>query len=559
MIKGLDSNRNGLFPSFEELVIDKELGDNISPELKEWYRENFSAILSSGILAPDKKNLQRDEEGNLIRPDTYTADCFFAEYFLIPELKVEMGYLASDFLKQKNLEQYSSPRYWDSFQDHHDLSEVTLSLLICAARKGNEYARKLLVILYQRFYKKEFNQLKRFRVLHFSELPNLFEQPVARTAFYEMCRTLFMADMMGVEIAPDCFVLYQFLHEVKNFGNQGPFHNGVIRKGVLREGTLKKAAGLLPELFPADDDIEVTHEVYEDLFSTICRDHDTYEDLIDSAGWDISFEDRAARAIAFLWDTFGRDFEFTSDEVAMVMIMDDCVRGQLNQKDAQIRIFEEYIGSRTSEDIKKPQIEIKEPEKKEDSHKPGTQEKPKPEEKVQPEESVKEEITGLRLKLHERESTILELQEANKSLKGQIEGLNREREVWEKDQEELEALRKYVRSLEEEPLEQEVSIDEMKADLQEHKIAVIGGNHNWIKKISQAFPGWRFIESGVSPATTASSIQSMERIFFFTDSLSHSSYYKFVQIARNSGVPFSYIHGVNLDENIRWIYQEVNG
>lgn len=554
----MDNIEWDLLRTFKDLLNDPEFNESFSDGGNKNVGNGFLSDLTDGVLAPDRAKLQHDENGNLIRPDTYEADCFFSNNFITPELRVEMGYLASDFLKQKDLDQYASPRYFYDFDAPHDFCEDTLSLLICAARKDNEYARKLLVFLYQKFYKREYNQLKRFHILHFSDLPNFIAAPT-KGAYGESLRTLFMADMMGIEIAPDCFALYQFFHEEKEFEKNPVFPKGVIDQGVLKDGALKKAEKLLPDLFPADDDIEVTHDMYEDLFTRICEEYDMADNLIDCACWDLSFEERASRAIVFLWDTFGRDFEYSPDDVAMIMALEDCVRGHLALKEAYVRNFEEYLGVRTSEDIKKPNIEIKSQEQQDAPKKAEPKENLEKKAAFQPEESVKAEISGLRLKLHERESTIQELRAENKSLLGQIEGLKDEKEERAKEQEELEALRKYVRSLEEEQKEEEVSLDEMKAALQEHKIAVIGGNQNWVKKLAQAFPGWRFISATVSPTVSGTSIQSMERIFFFTDTLSHSSYYKFMQIARNGGIPFSYIHGVNLDENIRWIYQEALG
>lgn len=48
-----------------------------------------------------------------------------------------------------------------------------------------------------------------------------------------------------------------------------------------------------------------------------------------------------------------------------------------------------------------------------------------------------------------------------------------------------------------------------------------------------------------------------ERVYFFTDTMGHSNYYKFMQVVRDHKVPFSYIHGVNIESNIRQIYEEM--
>lgn len=52
---------------------------------------------------------------------------------------------------------------------------------------------------------------------------------------------------------------------------------------------------------------------------------------------------------------------------------------------------------------------------------------------------------------------------------------------------------------------------------------------------------------------------NVDYVYFVMDTLSHSVYYTFIQIARTSKVPFGYIHGVNIDANIKQIWTEVVG
>lgn len=52
-------------------------------------------------------------------------------------------------------------------------------------------------------------------------------------------------------------------------------------------------------------------------------------------------------------------------------------------------------------------------------------------------------------------------------------------------------------------------------------------------------------------------VEKADHAFFFTDTISHSRYYQFMKAIREKKVDFGYIHGVNIEKNIRDIYREV--
>lgn len=58
-------------------------------------------------------------------------------------------------------------------------------------------------------------------------------------------------------------------------------------------------------------------------------------------------------------------------------------------------------------------------------------------------------------------------------------------------------------------------------------------------------------------STDASIVEKADYAFFFTDTISHSRYYQFMKAIREKKVDFGYIHGVNIEKNIRDIYREI--
>lgn len=76
-------------------------------------------------------------------------------------------------------------------------------------------------------------------------------------------------------------------------------------------------------------------------------------------------------------------------------------------------------------------------------------------------------------------------------------------------------------------------------------------------KLKSEFPDWTYIQPSAYKNLDANGLENKERIFFFTDYLSHITYTKFVAIAREKKIPFSYLHGVNMEQIIRRIYESV--
>ena len=97
----------------------------------------------------------------------------------------------------------------------------------------------------------------------------------------------------------------------------------------------------------------------------------------------------------------------------------------------------------------------------------------------------------------------------------------------------------------------------MEEFIQEKKIVIIGGHPNWVNKLRQKFPGWTFLSPKTSGSVDAKLVQNADMVYFFTDTISHSTYGRFIRIVREQQVPFGYIHGINLEANIAQIYEDM--
>ena len=139
-------------------------------------------------------------------------------------------------------------------------------------------------------------------------------------------------------------------------------------------------------------------------------------------------------------------------------------------------------------------------------------------------------------------------EEENKKLKVRVENMNRE----------LAALRSYVYNLTESdnPIPNE-STEKMKEELVQKRIVVVGGHPNWVAKLKRDFPDWVYVNPDAGGSSSVSVVDKADKVYFFTDLISHSKYNQFMNIIRERNIDFGYIHGVNIDKNIRGIYRDM--
>ena len=105
--------------------------------------------------------------------------------------------------------------------------------------------------------------------------------------------------------------------------------------------------------------------------------------------------------------------------------------------------------------------------------------------------------------------------------------------------------------------EETISIEKMKEEIKNMRIVIIGGHPNWTYKVKKAFPDWVFVNPDATGSTDPSIVDKADKVYFFTDIISHSNYYRYMNIVKDRKVNFGYIHGVNIEKNIKQIYLEM--
>lgn len=122
---------------------------------------------------------------------------------------------------------------------------------------------------------------------------------------------------------------------------------------------------------------------------------------------------------------------------------------------------------------------------------------------------------------------------------------------------ELIKLREYLYSInnEEDSLNEDDEKDIVE-ELNKLKISIIGGHPTVIGKLKQFFPNWKYY--GKESLTTQSEkvIDNSDKVYFFTDYIGHSTYYKFVNEARVREIPFGFLRKNNHKQIISQMFDD---
>ncbi len=255
--------------------------------------------------------------------------------------------------------------------------------------------------------------------------------------------------------------------------------------------------------------------------------------------------------------------EFTKDELAVYCELYHAIRAVIwNTNNLDWCLTEIICGEEAASrfEINPPKFDPDAIEVTQVKSKPA-QEPVKPVRKEEKQEYSQEallaEIESLRLKNHKQESQIkslraemsdrIKLSEENRRLAAQ----------YDSDRKELIALRDHVYNLtEEDEADDSTPLQTMIDELKEQRVIIIGGHPKWINKMKGYFPDWDYISPSPTGTIPASIVEKADKVYFFTDTISHSAYYKYINAVRERNVKFGYIHGVNVEKCVRGLWRE---
>ncbi len=524
-------------------------------------------IESSGNFVNYMMNIQDDKK---LMQDTYGCERFFVDFFINDEMREDFPLIARDFYVHEfaNIPKHQDVEYFDieAGEDWPELmfNRFTLGLMMNAVNSGSEYTKALFLYLHKTYYKKEYRTLKRFSKMSLSELLALAKPEGRRHLYYaNLSRILCIAPMYGIKFDVKCHVVYGILNEfINKFGlSVGySFDEDVgdsfkdCRKEIDERFDQKKLYSLDAKM----------SKFLGNVFQWLGYSPE-YADWCDEN--DRGVEDRLAIALSILKKTFPKsNREYSAEELTLYGMILHCASAMtcnsswlaetlrtLAYGESGTFYYDEFPSMFHPEDV---QVKTSRSENNKTKRQVKDFVEHAGADECRHDESVLiEEVDKLRRKVHKLESDnstlragLAEkrrLEEESKDIRKQLEASKRE----------LAVLRNYVYKLTESdnPITDK-KIESMRETIAGYRIVIVGGHSNWLSKMKKEFPDWLFINPEASGSTDVSIVDKADYVYFFTDTISHSKYHQFMNVIRERKINFGYIHGVNIERNIRDIY-----
>ena len=507
---------------------------------------------------------------NEMAPDTYGCERFFVDFFINDEMREDFLLIARDFYAHEfaNIPEYQDVEYFDiqSGEDWPELmfNRFTLGLMMNAVNGGSEYTKSLFLYLHKIYYKKEYRTLKKFSTMSLSELLALAESEEERNPYYaNLSRVLWIAKMYGIKIDEECNAVYGILNEYSDkYGLSGEFSFDEAAGDRFKECRKEIDERFSPKkLYSIDAKIS---KFLGNVFQWLGYSPE-YADWCDEN--DRGVEDRLAIVLSILKKTFPKSKrEYSAEELTLYGMILHCASAMtcnsswlaetirtLAYGESGTFYYDEFPAKFHPEDVQviagRPGNAKVERQVKDLAEHAGTDVSGR-------DESVLfEEVDKLRRKVHKLEldnsslrTSLAEkrrLEEESKDIRQQLEAANHE----------LAVLRNYVYNLtEDDRTVTDKTIESMKETIAGCRIVIVGGHSNWLSKMKKEFPNWIFVNPKASGTTDVSIVDKADYVYFFTDTISHSKYHQFMNVIRERKINCGYIHGVNIEKNIRDIY-----
>lgn len=517
-----------------------------------------------------QKLSDRFPKSELMNPDTFGCESWFVRSFVPMGMEKEFRLVARDFFLHEytHLKEYESADYVDLYSDptwpDAMLTQYTMSLMVNAANSGSEYAKALILYLYRLYYRKEYKTLRKFRCLSLTELIAL-ARPDREHPSYDInnARILYIAKLSDIEIGEDCNVIYAYLNDSnKSFPDAEDVNPRIDIKDILgkcRQEVQEKHES--KRMYNVDAKMLT---FLNDALSWYGYPTD-YVEMCDEENSSLS--ERLSVTLAILKKKHPTK-EYTLTELSLYATIFHCVGALTSTVDWIADTFDSLaLGVGSEMDLEEDEIRFRPEEiqvaSRQVSEKVTPTMKPATELKAEPmtseeKEIIRQEMNELRRKLHMLETDNADLRLKLNDKRKLEDEIRRLRERDDEISRELTALRAFAYNQTEEDVSStEIPAEQMREAIAGLRIVVIGGHSNWVYKLRNMFSNWTFVNPEAGGSTDASIVEKADHAFFFTDTISHSRYYQFMKAIREKKVDFGYIHGVNIEKNIRDIYHEI--
>ncbi len=525
--------------------------------------------LSENYYEYRMKNMQ-----NGSKPDTYACDCIFLNNFMTNDMSNDFPLIAREFLLHElpNLEKYQTIQYIDIYADEDGADSVfrkiILNMMMNAYNNGSTYVRDLFLHLHKTYYRKEFNQIKRFDKLSADDLSALSETEANNIATVNKARILTIAKMKGIEISSECDPLYFLLEKVKICDKQTKKFVEDLNYAQKLSEQFVSCVDDINERFDSEEE-KVNSYLIPDLFVNsvlISEGAMGRHVLFGRDNKDGDLDNKLANTLGILRDTYGNR-EISNEELIIYSIIYETLQKLCGYtRDMEKRLNAVMYGS--GKDGLKDYSPLFKPfdlsaEVYADNKSETTIEKKDLENSDSAfqydEKQLLAQIDELQRKIHQLETDykkdIWNLNTQNRELKEKHILLA---ENYDLERYELIKLRNdFYASTNDNYCEEELSVETMKAYVSKYTVTIIGGTDAWRNRMKQEFPKWKSIGIEVSGALKSSAITHADFIYFYTDVLTHANYNKYIKAAHKCKVEIGYLNETNIDKNVRRIYKDL--
>ena len=412
------------------------------------------------------------------------------------------------------------------------------------ALNGHEKIRESFIALYKKNFKREYNVIKKFSRMDYSDVLHVISDDdyTGTKEIMFLSRLLFFAPLKGIELEKPA-LFYELLNRL---WEDLEFED----KGFKAFDPLPSDYVLDPEEFTEARDLMGNDYLLH-------RAADTYDSILSNSeinsNYSLFFKDdnldQLKEMAPFYVAAMNDVMEDASDEEkAYGLVFSWIVNKAKENNDEKMLECEQLLGlaSMEGDDFLK---EIWETSAKKET----------PAQASVTRNALLAEIQNLKRELESRQSELEKSREKIAALEKNLLAEEREKERFARKLEEMKKElppedEKEVTE-EEETVKPEATKEEKIEFLKSKKFCVIGGHQNWVYKVREMFPEWTFVKAKATGTTSDDVIKSIDRVFFFTDTLSHVSYSRFVNLARSFGIPCSYLHSINLNRIIDELYE----
>ena len=525
----------------------------------------------AGIMLQDLMNRQ---SGNVVAPDTTGVGFYFLMNFITPEMSCDFALIEQDFLKncRSKLDEFRQAGWYGdkSFRTNKPndaLQNCVLRLIYNGAKLGDEYCLELIKNLYKVYHKREYNRLKRFQTINSDEILSLSEDDISGNLYATAGRIVSMCQFLGIELHENSSFIYKLLNNGREefLAEEDEDTDFEYFDDELFNDCSDKVNEWLNELakknIPHRKKIKKYLET-SDFIGMCMRQHGYVEDYPNLClENDMGLRMQMIRTLAML-KTWKPDKDFTFEEVQFYTNIYDLSAALTDVADCLDYEVGYLIGDEIDEiDIKEAlfnpanmtvNARNRKPEKK-----PVTNVAPVSKGDVTADDYLAE-IAELRKKLNEKEQENKYLREMYRSAKHSSEETEGLVKKYEAARDELIALREYAYNSEHKDDEiAEDKLPDMEKAIADKKIVIIGGHVNWQNKLKKLFPEWLFVATDAYKTVNSGMLEDKDKVYFYTDYISHISYKKFIAIVREKNIPFGYIGSINIGSVVAQIYGEM--